>query len=111
MTCTWYAADHDTATGPADYQSFGSFADALASTTSFTAPVLVWGSLAAYLAHDGSADFVDMIFTPGFINHGWNWVIGPTSQHIGHSGAGGLLTAQAALEGVLASPYTRRLLP
>src|ERR1017187_10259603 len=96
MSCIWYADDYATESGRADFQCFGSFASALASTANYQVPNLVWGSLAAYFAADGSAPFVRIVFNPG--NQTWTWIVGANGPFpaVG-SQAGRFATAQLAL--------------
>jgi hypothetical protein len=105
-TCTWYAADGNTAEGPSDYLPYPSFAAALAATAGFTQPDLVWGSVAACWNADGSAPYVDIILNPPgpppseFI---WEWTIGIVGN--ADAATGGGTTAQLALAGAQASSY------
>ena len=96
MACTWYADDYATESGPSDFQSFGSFAAALASTANFTIPNLVWGSISAYFAADGSAPFVEIVFSSD--NQTWTWIVGANGPFpaLSYQG-GGFTTAQLAL--------------
>lgn len=102
MQCTWFADDYSTESGPSDFQSFGSFDAALASTDNFAIPNLVWGSLDAYFAADGSAPFARIVFNPG--NQTWTWIVGANGPFPAvDSQGGGFATAQLALAAMRAS--------
>lgn len=101
MTCTWHAGDsfHQACLS---YASYDSWSAALAASSGFDIPDLVWGSLPAYCSHDGSAPFVDVSFSiVGFIKY--NWQIGIFGNGNAASGFG-FNSLQEALAAAQASP-------
>ena len=103
--CIWHAADGNLANGPSDYVAYIGYAAAFAATASFTAPDLVWGSVAARWNQDGSAAYVDIRYTPSGVHTGWNWYIGLVGSNIADSGVGSLPSARAALTGAQHSTF------
>ena len=103
-TCTWYAGDGNTATGPGNYVPYNSFAAALAATSGFGEPDVIWGSVSAFFNKDGSAPYVSIIYTAAGVHQGWNWQIGIIGSPNADHGFGNLASGQAALAGAQSSP-------
>jgi hypothetical protein len=96
--CVWYAGNN--VQGVGDFVAYDSFADALAASTGFIAPSLVWGSPSAFWLGDGSAEYVGVVGLAGM----WHWQIGLVGNPNADN-ASGYPSADLALAAAMASAF------